>query len=107
MEVAKYAPKTQTRTTVASGTYTTLSADDGNKVVLNGTASAIILDDASLSVNYRVTILNDTGGTVTLAYGGTDSGIQTLPATLAHGAYGYFEVEAANNWSFAIGTTVN
>jgi hypothetical protein len=93
---------------VSSGTYTTanLMTDNNMLVKLEGTTSAITLDDTGLSVDFRVTVLNNTGGPITpTILGAPDNGLelQTLVA-VADGNYAWFTLHAANTWSHITGS---
>jgi hypothetical protein len=93
---------------VSSGTYTTanLMTDNNMLVKLEGTTSAITLDDTGLSVDFRVTVLNNTGGPITpTILGAPDNGLelQTLVA-VADGNYAWFTLHAANTWSHVTGS---
>ena len=95
------------RLEATEGTYTVLDSDKDITVILTGIIDAvpIVLESATKSVGFQVTILNDTGNTSTISKG-SDSTVQAgaIP-DLLDGEYFYAELisTSPNTWSVLIG----
>ena len=83
---------------------TTSDAIDGFKIVFVAGTPSLTLDDATITVpNFELYALNNTGADLSLAFGGTDSSVQTAPAVIPNGEYIYAEHLRADTWSISVG----
>ena len=100
-DLSPYETKAGRQLTVSSD-FTTEPSHVGMKILLTG--SKIILDDTGLTPGYQVTILNRSGGTVSIDYTTHTQNIIQSVSDLANGKYAYFELISDNTWSAVIGT---
>lgn len=95
------------RNLITASPYTTVLADDGKEIELNAGASGVTLDDTGLTVKFRQSYFNDTGGNVTITIGGGDTSKQSGPFVIPDRQYAYAELMEANVWSVIIPTVLD